>query len=116
MGVGVQERDCGPRVTIAKSLESEYEEGCEKHPSFIPILGQPNQDQPGHSNQDLAANYRKEYFRVTLDEVREAVKASFGEVTFRIDHEALQYRESEDIRRKGLASEVPIGDDEEPGE
>lgn len=62
------------------------------------------------------ANYRKEYFRVTLDEVREAVKASFGEVTFRIDHEALQYRESEDIRRKGLASEVPIGDDEEPGE
>ena len=62
------------------------------------------------------ANYRKEYFRVTLDEVRGAVKQSFGEVTFRLDHEALQYRESEDIRRKGLASEIPIGDDEEPGE
>ncbi len=59
------------------------------------------------------SNCRKEYFRVSLDEVREAVKVVFGEVTFRTDHEALQFRESEDIRKKGLASQVPLSDEEE---
>jgi hypothetical protein len=62
------------------------------------------------------SNNRKEYFRVTLEEVQEAVKAYFGDVTFRTDHEALQYRESEDIRRKGLASEVPLSEEEETGD
>jgi DNA repair exonuclease SbcCD ATPase subunit len=62
------------------------------------------------------SNNRKEYFRVTLEEVCEAVKTYFGEVTFRTDHEALQYRESEEIRRKGLASEVPLSDDEGTGD
>jgi len=54
------------------------------------------------------SNTRKEYFRVTLDEIRQAVTSFFGEVTFRLDHDAAQFRESETIRQQGRAAEVPV--------
>ena len=54
------------------------------------------------------SNNRKEYFRVSLDEIREAVTKYFGVVTFRLDHEAIQFRESEVIRQQGLAAQVPV--------
>lgn len=63
------------------------------------------------------SNNRKEYFRVTLTEIQEAIKYIHGEVTFRIDQEALQYRESESIRNQGLAAEIPLADEvEEDGQ
>lgn len=56
------------------------------------------------------SNNRKEYFRVTLQEIQDAIKLIHGEVTIRIDQEALQYRESESIRNQGLAAEIPLAD------
>jgi hypothetical protein len=44
------------------------------------------------------ANMRREFFRVTLDEVHEAVTVKFGEVTFRTHPEAEEYRRSNSIR------------------
>lgn len=59
------------------------------------------------------SNTRKEYFRVTLEEVHAAIKTYFGDITIRKDHEALQFRESLDIRQKGLASQIPVQEDDE---
>lgn len=39
-------------------------------------------------------NSRKEFFRVSLEEIREAVADKFGTVTFTLDHEADEYRQS----------------------
>lgn len=39
-------------------------------------------------------NMRREFFRVTLDEIREAVEQNFGEVTFRIVPEAEEFRKT----------------------
>lgn len=47
---------------------------------------------------------------------RGAVAEFFGDVTFRLDHEAAQFRESEDIRRKGLASLIPVEESEPESE
>jgi hypothetical protein len=41
-----------------------------------------------------AVNYRKEYFRVSLDEIQTEVQKLHGLVTFRIDAEAEDYRKS----------------------
>ena len=39
-------------------------------------------------------NMRKEFFRITLKEIREAVTEHFGEVTFIVEPEAEEYRQS----------------------
>jgi len=39
-------------------------------------------------------NMRKEFFRITLDEIRNAVSEYFGEVTFVVEHEAEEYRQT----------------------
>ncbi len=61
-------------------------------------------------------NNRKEYFRVSLDEIREAVKVYFGEFTIRTDHEASQFRESLSLRDQGLAASIPVAEDDSDGE
>ena len=43
-------------------------------------------------------NMRKEYFRVTMDEVRQAVEKYFGQITILIEPPATEYRESLAIR------------------
>jgi len=44
------------------------------------------------------ANLRREFFQVTLDEIREAVNNHFGEVTFVTVPQAEEYRRSLSIR------------------
>ena len=43
------------------------------------------------------ANFRREFFRVTLDEIRDAVRKNFGEVTFVTIPQAEEYRQSSAI-------------------
>jgi len=43
-------------------------------------------------------NMRKEYFRVTMDDVRQAVEKHFGQITILIEPPATEYRESLAIR------------------
>jgi septal ring factor EnvC (AmiA/AmiB activator) len=47
------------------------------------------------------ANTRREFFRVSLDEVRSAVKDHYGEVTFRLTPEAEEYRRTVAMRENG---------------
>ena len=49
-------------------------------------------------------NLRREYFRVTLEEIIEAVKQYFGEITFVTSPEAAEYRETV---AKRTANEIP---------
>lgn len=49
------------------------------------------------------ANLRKEYFAVTMDESREAVTKHLGRVTFLLEPDAEQFKETLAIR----AEEVP---------
>lgn len=51
-------------------------------------------------------NMRKEYFRVTLDEVREAVGELYGEVTFRLDPEAEQYHTTVAMEGKAVPASM----------
>lgn len=51
-------------------------------------------------------NFRREYFRVTLDEVMAAVKKLHGEITFVKHAEAAEYRETV-AKRKAFAPPVP---------
>jgi hypothetical protein len=56
------------------------------------------------------ANMRREFFRTTLDEIREAVVKHFGAVTFRTVPEAEEYRRSlairEELTRRGNNEDV----------
>jgi hypothetical protein len=47
-----------------------------------------------HRQRVNRANFRKEYFRVDLDAIRQAVEANHGEVEYVAEPEALEYRES----------------------
>jgi len=47
-----------------------------------------------HKRRINKVNLRKEYFRVKLDEIVSIVKKNHGDVTYRADAEALQYRNS----------------------
>lgn len=47
-----------------------------------------------HKRRINKVNLRKEFFRVTLEEIIEIVKEHHGEVAYRADAEALQYRNS----------------------
>ena len=38
-------------------------------------------------------NFRKEFFRVTLDEIREFVETNYGKVEYMAEPEALEYNE-----------------------
>jgi len=56
-------------------------------------------------------NMRKEYFRVTINEIREAVERHFGQITILIEPPATQYRESLAKRTAPPAtSQVVTGD------
>jgi len=57
------------------------------------------------SRQVNLVNFRREFFRVTLDEIREAVKKHFGEVTFVRVPEAEEYRKTRAIREELTKSE-----------
>jgi hypothetical protein len=47
-----------------------------------------------HKQRVNKVNFRKEFFRVDLDSIRKVVESQHGEVEYRAEPEALQYRES----------------------
>jgi len=51
-------------------------------------------------------NLRKEYFPVTMDEIREAVTKHFGRVTFLLEPDAEQFKETLAIRADRLPAKV----------
>ena len=55
-------------------------------------------------------NLRREFFHVTLDEIREAVKKHFGLVTFHLVPEAEEYRKTLAIRQEmaGPSANAPV--------
>jgi chemotaxis protein histidine kinase CheA len=50
-----------------------------------------------HHKRLNKVNHRKEFFRVTLDEVRQIVEANHGRVDYVVDPEALEYFESQKL-------------------
>jgi hypothetical protein len=62
---------------------------CENAPSLENTL-----HKAFHLHRINKVNPRKEYFRVTLDAIREVVVKHAGEVTYTADAEALQFRQS----------------------
>ncbi len=62
---------------------------CENAPRLENIL-----HKQLHANRINKVNYRKEYFRSTIDEIREIVKRNHGEVHYVATPEALDYHES----------------------
>lgn len=59
-------------------------------------------------------NFRKEYFRVTLEEIQEEVKNHHGFVSFALTAEAEEYRKSVAAQEAGVAPEVvPVAGEEE---
>ncbi len=46
-------------------------------------------------------NLRREFFHVTLDEIREAIKKHHGVITFVVDPEAEEYRKTVAMRESG---------------
>src|SRR5204862_3143310 len=48
-----------------------------------------------HKRRVNKVNLRKEFFRVTIDEVVEAVRALHGEIKYQVDAEALEYIQSQ---------------------
>jgi len=61
-------------------------------------------------------NHRKEYFRVTLDEIREAVQRAHGLVTFLLVPEAEQYRKTRAALEAGANSIVLLGSGDVPAD
>ena len=47
-----------------------------------------------HKQRMNKVNFRKEFFRVDLDAIRKVAESQHGEVEYRAEPEALQYRES----------------------
>ncbi|MGC4002554.1 MAG: GIY-YIG nuclease family protein [Pirellulales bacterium] len=69
-----------------------------------------------HKKRLNKVNLRKEFFRVRLDEVIEVVKNNFGEVSYRADAEALQYRNSLKMSDEDLELLQEVFEDEEESE
>jgi hypothetical protein len=53
-------------------------------------------------------NLRREFFRVTLDEIRAAVAKHFGYVTFVTEPEAEQFRKTQAMRREAECEKSPL--------
>ena len=51
-------------------------------------------------------NLRREFFRVTLDEIREAVEKNFGVITFVTVPDAEEYRKTLAMREDSMSSEL----------
>jgi len=75
-----------------------------------------------HTKRVNKVNPRKEFFRVSLEEIAEAVRENYGEVEYEVDMEALEYRQSLEMTEEDLAeveeafTEAEAGDENETDE